>query len=184
MIISDKTASEFNEISQAESAKMSDTIAAKGQSVSITTQDIASAMAQLSDELRTYADGVGPSDLQFVAAGLEFLVCRARLRGASSEFAVRSPWKRYCQNDNDAFVDSRLLLEQEAHLLMHVRTRGLPAPNVHDLHFGRHCDFLITEFIETDGLSVPERELGELMGRLHQCDPPDWLPVHQRPGPL
>jgi len=136
------------------------------------THEIASPQAtrllcRLEQELQqTYADWqVG--ELSIIGAGLDALVCRAD----SIRFgpvALRVPWTRWISNDNDADLDARLLLEQEATLATHMRTHGVAAPQVFALHLGADSfDFLVSEFVENDR-SLPEgQSIGTLLRAIH-----------------
>src|SRR6266568_347663 len=124
-------------------------------------------LCRLAQELQqTYADWqVG--ELSVIGAGLDALVCRAD----SIRFgpvALRVPWTRWISNDNDADLDARLLLEQEATLATHMRTHGVAVPQVFALHLGADSfDFLVSEFVENDRSLPDGQSIGTLLRAIH-----------------
>ena len=138
-------------------------------------RDLEAAMALAARELAARAD-LEAEDLRYFSAGLEFLVCRGRLRGVG-EIVVRFPWVRWIHNDNDVDLDARDLLRQEAELLQFARSVGIPAPRVVKLSLGDACDFLVTEYLEHDDSEPDPRELGEILARLHGAAAPVRAPV-------
>lgn len=139
-------------------------------------------VAEVHVRLRTELARVGPSHgldgLEFVGAGMEFVVFRGR-SAAYGDVAVRCPRARWLDNHHEV-EDSRLVMAQETRAIEHLRRHGLPAPAVHDMHLGEHCDFLVMDFVQTDRSQPSSRLLGELAGRLHACAVPEWVPLGQR----
>jgi aminoglycoside phosphotransferase (APT) family kinase protein len=125
----------------------------------------------------------GVSSLAPAGTGLEFTVFRAESKALGS-VALRAAQRRWESNDNDEWVDTRALLQQEARLLEYVRAHGLPAPRVYALHLGEEFDFLACEFVETDGSRPARGDMGQVLHALHALPPSAGSLVAQGAGPL
>lgn len=71
------------------------------------------------------------------------------------------------------------MFEQEARLLEHARTHGLPAPQAIAIGEAAGLVMLATEWIESDGSPAPSRDLGRLCARLHLLPPPGVRLIEQ-----
>jgi hypothetical protein len=116
-----------------------------------------------------------------LGGGIEFTVFGADIPGLGP-VALRVPRPDSIGNENDPYVDTRLLLKQEATLLDYGRLHGLPTPAVITLHRGERCDFLATGLIETDRSTVGSSSLGRLAAVLHLLEPPPIVPVADPSG--
>jgi aminoglycoside phosphotransferase (APT) family kinase protein len=132
------------------------------------------ALSSLLSALDAHYPGWGVSSATLAGEGLEFKVYRAE-SPALGPIAIRvAPSRRVC-NENDADIDTRALLEQEAALLRHARGLGLPVPRVHALHESEACDFLVREFLESDSLAPSPRRSGQILARLHRAAAPEGI---------
>jgi aminoglycoside phosphotransferase (APT) family kinase protein len=129
-------------------------------------------------ELRRHHSALNCGPLSTAGTGLECIVFRATST-ALGELAIRVPWERWISNDNDPALDARDLLRQEAALLKHVASAGVPTPAVHQLHLSDRCDFLLTEYVEQDDSMVDWFQVGAATRRLHELEPPSLRPVAQ-----
>jgi hypothetical protein len=118
-------------------------------------------------------------DLAVIGQGLEALVCRAKT-DPFGDVAIKLPWARFDHNENDATVDNRALLRQEAVLAQHLQAHGVPVPTVHQLHIDGDVDFLLSSYVPNDGSAVPSEQLGHLLARIHAAPPPPIQPYGQR----
>ncbi|WP_051348449.1 phosphotransferase family protein [Peribacillus kribbensis] len=82
--------------------------------------------------------------------------------GERGKLAVRVP------SVDKSREEWRWSLQKEHDLNVFCSSLGLPVPRVHLLHFGEELDFLVTEFIEGDGVPVPDTEIGAFAGRIHE----------------
>lgn len=111
------------------------------------------------------------SRLEPAGAGLTFDV----LRGASpvlGPVAIKFPRRRVLHTANDAGIDTRDLLRQEAALSEHVRRHGVPAPAIHALHLDEDVDFLVMEHVDSDGTQPSDQELGAVTALIHAAPRP------------
>jgi aminoglycoside phosphotransferase (APT) family kinase protein len=118
-----------------------------------------------------YPDWRLRGELRIIGQGLEALVCRATTE-RFGDVAIKVPWTRFESNENDAWVDNRALLRQEALMAQHLTNHGVPVPAIHLLHVEGALDFLISAYIHNDGSEVPSHQLGELLARIHNSPPP------------
>jgi len=140
-----------------------------------------SLIAKLERTLKERFPHWGLSKLAVVGHGIEFLVLRSssRLHG---EVALRIPWTRIIDNDNDEVVDCRDLLKQEYLIAGHLHARGIPVPRPLALDVGSDdaADFLMSLYIASDK-STPNQELfGELLAKVHAVAPPTFVPAMAR----
>lgn len=123
-------------------------------------------------------------DLEILRSGLEALVCKAHST-AFGPVAIKIPWSRWASNDNDADVDNRALLQQEAMLTTHLSACNIAVPRVYALHQGNDdFDFIVSAFIEHDLSAPDDYEFGALMRRIHDCPPPSFALSMQGETPL
>ncbi len=120
---------------------------------------------------------------EVAGSGLECLVCYAN-SAVHGPVALRIPWERWSSNDNDASVDGRKLLQQEATLAAHLFGHGLPVPQVYAFHTGESLDFLASAFIANDGSAFASKDLGRIVAAIHAAPLPDFLPLAQDGAPL
>lgn len=136
-------------------------------------------LAQLRAQLASDNGEWGVSGIEVAGAGLQFLVFRAESK-AFGPIAVRTPMKRWITDNNDPCMNSRDLLRQEASLASHMRTFGVPVPEVHALVIkDDRLDFLVSEYVAHDGTAYDSGQLGELVRLIHDCPLPDIHPVAQ-----
>jgi aminoglycoside phosphotransferase (APT) family kinase protein len=117
------------------------------------------------------------------AHGVENIV----FKGESKELgmvAIRTPIVPYVDNENDGCYHSRLALEKELSLLKHAGSHGLPVPRVYGSHFSDEIDFIITEFVVSDGKTATDREIGSLLSKLHRIPIPEYHVTNQTEGDL
>jgi aminoglycoside phosphotransferase (APT) family kinase protein len=66
-------------------------------------------------------------------------------------------------------------MRQEAALAEHARQYGVPTPVTHALHFEDDgFDFLVSEYIASDGSAPDEAAFGRLVRAIHACPPPGF----------
>jgi aminoglycoside phosphotransferase (APT) family kinase protein len=106
-----------------------------------------------------------------VAGGLEFKAFRARTQ-AGEELFLRAADERFSSNDNDAQVDARRLLVQEAKLARILDGSGVPVPRVHQLVLGDRIDVLVTECVADDGSSIADADVLAVLAKLHNVAVP------------
>lgn len=145
------------------------------------TTDAATLLGQLRTQLARHYPDWRATDLTVAGAGLTFLVCRAETVPFGT-VAVRMPWTRQIDNDNDGQLDARDLLVQEARVTEHIRAHGVAAPAIHALHLDDvGPDFLVSGFVVQDGSPPDARAFGRLMRAIHACPVPD-LPLVEQAG--
>src|SRR3954454_2272946 len=151
------------------------------------TTDAATLLDQLRTQLARHYPDWGATNLTVAGAGLTFLVFRAETM-PFGPVAIRVPWRRQIDNDNDVQLDARDLLVQEARVTEHVRAHDVAAPAIHALHLAEEGpDFLVSDFVEQDGSPPDVHAFGRLVRAIHVCPAPDLplveqmgLPLHER----
>lgn len=134
-------------------------------------------MAELDDEA-TFTDVVASLEKQLgitgihkIGNGLEFCILRGER--PSGPIAIKVPRDRIFSNANDAYIDSRVLLDQEFAIMRHLQQQGItqiPTP-ISDLEaagFGA----LVMSYVPNDDSTPDEYKLGQLLARIHTSDPP------------
>src|SRR3954447_7976425 len=146
--------------------------------------DAATLLDQLRAQLARHYPEWRTANLTVAGAGLTFLVFRAETK-PFGPVAVRVPWMRQIDNDNDNQLDARDLLVQEARVTEHVRAHGVAAPAIHALHLAEDGpDFLVSDFVEQDGSPPDVHAFGRLVRAIHACPAPDLPLVEQMGQPL
>jgi aminoglycoside phosphotransferase (APT) family kinase protein len=147
------------------------------------TTDAATLLGQLRTQLARHYPDWRATDLTIAGAGLTFLVCRAETEPFGT-VAVRVPWTRQIDNDNDGQLDARDLLVQEARVTEHIRAYGVAAPAIHALHLADEGpDFLVSDFVEQDNSPPDTHAFGRLVRAIHACPVPE-LPLVEQAGLL
>lgn len=123
------------------------------------------------DELMTHYPQWGVRNLAVVGSGLENLVCRADSE-AFGPVAIRVPWSRWIANANDPLQDAWALQRQEAELAAHMRSHGVPVPEVYHRHTGDGCDLLVSAYVAGDGGPPDPREMGRVAALVHATPAP------------
>jgi aminoglycoside phosphotransferase (APT) family kinase protein len=131
---------------------------------------------KLSETLRGEYGHLRITGLREIGRGLDACV----YRGESAELgpvAVRMPHDRWVSSGNEDQLDTRRQLRQDCHLSRHLRAYGLPVPEVFVLHTAgtgdTGVDFTISQFIESDGSELPDREFGRLIRAIHDVPVPE-----------
>lgn len=107
-----------------------------------------------------------------VGLGNEFHILRADLPDGPA--VIKVPKDKIFSNVNDAYIDSKVLLDQECALIRHVKAEGIDQiPElISDIEvegFGA----LIMSFVPSDGSKPDELELGRLLANIHGIKTPD-----------
>lgn len=134
-------------------------------------------MAELDDEqlfsevVTDLEKQLGITGIHKVGNGLEFCI----LRGdpPSGPIAIKIPRDRIFSNVNDAYIDSRVLLDQEFALMRHLESQGItqiPKP-ISDLTAGGF-GALVMSYVPSDDSKPNELELGRLLAKIHTIEPP------------
>lgn len=110
-------------------------------------------------------------DFILVGQGNESVVFRAETE-AFGAVAIKVPRARWVPSSSGA-VDYRKYMRQEAALTDHARRYDVPTPMTHALHFGEDAlDFVVLEFVESDGSAPDNAQFGRLVRVIHACPPP------------
>ncbi|HWI65492.1 MAG TPA: phosphotransferase [Symbiobacteriaceae bacterium] len=131
-------------------------------------------MRELAEILADYQSEWGVSQLRLLGEGLENQVFRAETT-RFGPVAIRVPRQRVYMNDNDADLDARSLLCQEAELARHMGSCGIPVPAVYHFHVSDDLDFLVSQFVESDGSAPDEAAMGGVTRAIHDCPVPAGL---------
>lgn len=124
------------------------------------------------------------SGIEIVGRGLEALVCYAYSKKLGP-VAIKVPWTRWITNANDAALDARALLQQEALLASHLRSWSIPTPVIHILHLGEDdFDFLVSTYVDQDQSAPDRRTLGQVIRSIHECPVLDLPLVAQKHSSL
>jgi aminoglycoside phosphotransferase (APT) family kinase protein len=127
----------------------------------------------LSATLRDRYGHLGITGLREIGHGLETRVYRGE-SAALGPVAIRVPHTRWLNSGNEDQVDMRLLLRQDCELSRHLRSHGLPVPEVFVLHAsGAGPDFTIAQYVESDDSELAEREFGGLIRAIHEIPVPE-----------
>jgi aminoglycoside phosphotransferase (APT) family kinase protein len=138
---------------------------------------------QLIEILRGQYSELGVTGLRPVGEGMDAKVYRAD-SPALGPVAIKVPHARWVSSGNEPRLDTRTLLRQEQQLSVHLRACDLPAPEVFVLHTGdTDVDFLISEFIASDGSELPDVEFGHLIRAVHDLPVPAIDLVAGKPSP-
>jgi aminoglycoside phosphotransferase (APT) family kinase protein len=123
---------------------------------------------QVSETLRDQYGHLGITGLREIGHGLDARVYRAE-SASLGPVAVRVPHARWLNSGNETQLDTRLQLRQDFDLSRHLRTHGLPVPEVFVLHTtaGPGADFTIAQYVESDDSELPEVEFGRLIRAIH-----------------
>jgi fructosamine-3-kinase len=110
--------------------------------------------------------------IQKVGNGLEFCILRGEL--PSGAIAIKVPRDRVFSNVNDAYIDSRVLLDQEFAIMRHLRAHDMtqipePISDLKAAGFGA----LVMSYVPSDGSKPDEHGLGQLLAKVHTVPPPD-----------
>jgi len=109
-------------------------------------------------------------DLIEVGRGLSATVYRGETATLGT-VAIRVSHQRWAASDNDPEgFDTRAALCQGAALARHMMRFGVPVPAVHSVDFSEEADLLVTVFVDGDGASVADEQLGELAARVHATE--------------
>lgn len=127
---------------------------------------------QLTAALRDRYGHLGITGLREIGRGMDARVYRAD-SAELGPVAVRMPHDRWVSSGNEPQLDTRRQLRQDYHLSRHLRTHGVPVPEVFFLHTDDHgTDFTIARFIEADDSTLPAAELGRLIRAIHDIPVP------------
>lgn len=105
------------------------------------------------------------TNLTVAGNGVQNVVFRAH--SSQGLLAFRVPWERQVNNINDGSFSSRISLEKEAKLAQFCSKNGIPVPKVHRIHLSDELDFLISDFIPSNNVTISARTIGEFTSRLH-----------------
>lgn len=127
---------------------------------------------QLAQALREEYGHLGIASLRPIGAGMDAEVYRAD-SAELGPVAIKVPHAHWVSSGNEPQLDPRTLLRQEWQLSKHLRANGLPTPEVFMLHTDDAAvDFVVSEFIESDGSELPEAEFGRLIRAIHDLPVP------------
>lgn len=128
--------------------------------------------AQLIEVLRDEYAELGITGLRPLGEGMDAKVYRAH-SGKLGPVAIKMPHARWVSSGNEPRLDTRTLLRQEWQLSKHLRACDLPAPEVFLLHTDDEgVDFIVSEFIGSDGSELPDAEFGRLIRAIHDLPVP------------
>jgi aminoglycoside phosphotransferase (APT) family kinase protein len=128
--------------------------------------------SQLIEVLREKYGRLGITDPRHIAEGLEAKVYRAH-SPELGPVAIKVPHARWVSSGNEPRLDTRMLLRQELLLSRHLRACDLPTPEVFLMHTDdAGVDFIVSEFIESDGSELPDAEFGRLIRAIHELPVP------------
>lgn len=128
--------------------------------------------SQLLDVLQAQYRHLGITGLRALGEGMDAKVYRAR-SSALGAVAVKLPHARWVSSGNEPRLDTRTLLRQELQLSQHLRAHGLPVPEVFLMHADdAGVDFIVSEYIESDGSELPDAEFGHLIHAIHHVPVP------------
>ncbi len=137
---------------------------------------------QLIEILRGEHGQWGITGLRRIGEGTDAKVYRA-YSAELGPVAIKMPHARWVSSGNESRLDTRTLLRQEWQLSKHLRTHGLPTPEVFQLHTDdTGVDFIISEFIESDGSELPDAEFGRLIRAIHELPVPEIDLVASEPS--
>lgn len=110
--------------------------------------------------------------IQKAGSGLEFCILRGEL--PSGAIAIKVPRDRIFSNVNDAYIDSRVLLNQEFAIMRHLKAHGIaqipePFSDLEAAGFGA----LVMSYVPSDDSKPDEYDLGQLLAKIHTATPPD-----------
>jgi aminoglycoside phosphotransferase (APT) family kinase protein len=126
----------------------------------------------LDDVISSLEKQLDTTGLQKAGNGLEFCILRGEL--PSGVIAIKVPRDRVFSNANDAYIDSRVLLDQEFAIMRHLKACGMtqvpePISQLEAAGFGA----LVMPYVPSDGSKPDEYELGQLLAKIHTAQPPD-----------
>jgi len=112
------------------------------------------------------------SGIKKVGKGNEFYIFGTNLD--SGPAIIKIPKDRIFSNVNDAYIDSRVLLDQEFALMRHARMHGItqvpePIKDIEVAGFGA----LVMSYVPSDDSKPDEFDLGKLLARIHTIEPAD-----------
>jgi aminoglycoside phosphotransferase (APT) family kinase protein len=137
---------------------------------------------QLIEVLRQEYGQLGITGLRHIGEGMDAKVYRAYSPGLGP-VAIKMPHSRWVSSGNEPRLDTRTLLRQEWQLSKHLRAHDLPTPEVFLLHADdAGVDFIISEFIESDGSGLPDAEFGRLIRAIHDLPVPAIDLVASKPS--
>jgi aminoglycoside phosphotransferase (APT) family kinase protein len=128
--------------------------------------------SQLIDILHDEYGHLSITSLRKIGAGMDGMVYCAHSRELG-HVAIKTPHSRWMTSGNEPRLDTRTLLCQELQLSQHLRAHGLPVPEVFSLHTSdTGPDFIISQFIESDGSELPAAAFGQLIRAIHDAPLP------------
>jgi aminoglycoside phosphotransferase (APT) family kinase protein len=111
-------------------------------------------------------------EIKQIGSGNEFYIYRTDLE--SGPVVIKIPKDKVFSNVNDAFIDSKTLLDQEFALMRHVKSKGIkqiPKP-LFDLD-AMGFTVVVMSYVASDESKPDQHDLGVLLARLHSIVPPD-----------
>jgi hypothetical protein len=137
---------------------------------------------QLLDVLHAQYGHLGITGLRPLGEGMDAKVYRA-CSSALGPVAVKLPHARWVSSGNEPRLDTRTLLRQELQLSQHLRAHGLPVPEVFLMHTDdAGVDFIVTEYIGSDGSELPDADFGHLIHAIHHVPVPAIDLVASKPS--
>lgn len=121
------------------------------------------------DSLRNQLD---IQDIKEIGKGNEFYIFGTEL--PSGPAVIKVPKDRIFSNVNDAYIDSRVLLDQEFALMRHAKAQGIiqvpePIKDIEAAGFGA----VIMSYIPSDDSKPDEFGLGNLLAKIHSIETPN-----------
>lgn len=121
-------------------------------------------IASLESQLHT-------SGIRQIANGLEFFILLGEL--PSGPIAIKVPRDRIFSNVNDAYIDSRVLLDQEFTIMKYLKKQGItqipePIGDIEAAGFGA----LVMSYVPSDDSKPDEFEQGQLLAKIHSLAAP------------
>lgn len=128
--------------------------------------------SQLIEVLRDEYGRLGITDLRHIGEGMDAKVYRAH-SPELGPVAIKVPHARWVSSGNEPRLDTRTLLRQELRLSRHLRAHDLPTPEVFLMHTDdAGVDFIVSQFIESDGSELPDAGFGRLIRAIHDLPVP------------
>ena len=128
--------------------------------------------SELTGILRDEYSRLGITGIRQIGEGMDAKVYYA-YSPELGQVAIKMPHSRWMSSGNEPRLDTRTLLGQELQLSRYLRRHGLPVPEVFFMHTGdTGPDFLVAQFVESDGSELPHAQFGQLIRAIHDLPAP------------
>lgn len=130
-------------------------------------------MAPDAEDLATaFARQAGLSNLSKMPAGIEFSVYKA-VDAHGNPVVLRVPLQKVFCNANDADYDACALVRQELAIYAHLAGGPVPVPAPHGFFEEDGYPAMVAGYVEHDGSTVSDKDLGMMMAQIHTSGLPD-----------